>query len=224
MRSFLKKEFRNIVFIVLVVAAALAIYFLSRTIKSAEAAAATPEPTYAETAPEDESSAKSASFSGMPEEALLTHLITAEAFSAEPAKDGDRTWILAVGESPKTNARFSYSVERGAIDGFTLTLSLPVSTSAKSKSGIDKALAAAEGERQAVWSQAVITLLSDLLPACDADDAITEAIALRWAEKASALGKAGDVYTDEAGGAAFSAYITKEDGSLVLVCTLAAPA
>ena len=221
MRSFLQKEFRNIVFIVLVVAAALAIYFLSRTVKSVELAA-TPEPA-AETAWENGSSAASSiSFSGVPEEVLLAHLLTAEAFSAEPATDGDRTWILAVGESPKTSARFSYTVERGAVTGFTLTLTLPVEASAKSKSGIDQALAAADDERQAAWSQAVIKLLTDLLPACDADDAISISKVRDWAQKASAFDSESDAFADEAGGALFDAYITNSDDGLALACVLAA--
>lgn len=224
MRGFLQKEFRNIVFIVLVVAAALAIYLLSRTVKSAEETAA-PEPTHTEAAPKGTSPATSETvFSGVPEEVLLAHLLTAEAFSAEPAKDGDRTWILAVGESPKTTARFSYTVERGEVTGFSLTLALPVEASSKSKSGIDQALAAAEGERKSAWSRAVVALLTDLVPACDANDAIADSTVRDWAQKASAFGSESSSYADEAGGALFDAYIAYMDDGPALVCTLAAQA
>lgn len=222
MRNFLQKEFRNIVFIVLVVAAALAIYFLSRTVKSAELAA-TPDPAQATAALQgDASAASEAVFSGVPEEVLLAHLLTAEAFSAEPAKDGDRTWILTVGESPKTSARFTYIVDRGAVTGFTLTLTLPVEASAKSKSGIDQALAASEAERKAAWSRAVAALLTDLLPACDADDAISISTVRDWAQKASAFDSESNSFADEAGGALFDAYITNSDDGLALACVLAA--
>ena len=100
MKRFLAKQFLNIVFVVLIVAAALLIYFLSRSEQRADAsvspsasAVVTPEPK--------------AIFSGVPEEVLLTHLITAEAFSAVPAEDDDRAWVLTVGESPSVKARFS---------------------------------------------------------------------------------------------------------------------
>ena len=216
MKRFLAKQFLNIVFIVLIVGAALVIYFLSRTEKQAEvsasssaAAAVTPEPE--------------AVFSGVPEEVLLTHLITAEAFSAEPAEDGDRVWMLTVGDSPSVSARFSYEVELGAVSNFTLTLPLPVEASSKSKSSIDKALAASQEERQAVWSQAVITMLTDLIPTCDADDAVAETTVLLWAVKTSSLSDAGDSYNNEAGGGVYLAYITSTGDGLSLVCKLSAP-
>ena len=219
MRGFLKKEFRNIVFIVLVVAAALTIYLLSRTAEPADASAE--NSAAAESTPPSETDEPV--FSGVPEDVLLTHLLTAEVFSAEPSKDGDRAWLLSVGESPTLEARFSYTVERGAVAGFDLAFVLPAEASKKSGSAIDQYINANSAEIAAAWSGAIRTLLTDLVPACDADDAIAETTVRIWAEKAAALDAAGDSYTGSAGGGSFSAYITQSIDGLTLVCALDAP-
>ena len=236
MRGFLQKEFRNIVFIVLVVAAALTIYLLSRAegtqaeaSSSAETTAAaedTSEATEDASAATEETTPAQAEdpvFSGVPEEVLLTHLLTAEAFTAEPAKDGDRAWILSVGESPAVEARFAYTVERGAVAGFELTMALPVQTSAKSKSEIDQYLSANSDEMAAARTDALRTFLTDLVASCDADDAISETTVRLWAQKAAVLDKAGDSYSDSAGGGSFVAFVEQESDGLTLVCSLDAP-
>ena len=223
MRSFLQKEFRNIVFIVLVVAAALTIYLLSRTEKSSEDAAAQASPSASAALESAAPTATEPVFSGVPEEVLLTHLLTVESFSAEPAKDGDRAWILSIGESPAVEARFAYTVERGAVAGFELTMALPVQTSAKSKSEIDQYLSANSDEMAAARTDALRTFLTDLVASCDADDAISETTVRLWAQKAAVLDKAGDSYSDSAGGGSFVAFVEQESDGLTLVCSLDAP-
>lgn len=216
MKRFLEKQFLNIVFVVLIVAAALLIYFLSRSEQRADASVS--PSAAADVTPEPK-----AVFSGVPEEVLLTHLITAEAFSAVPAEDGNRVWVLTVGESPSVKARFTYEVELGAVTGFTLSLPLPTEKNAKSSSSIDQKLSSAQDQLQAAWSQAVITMLSDLIPTCDADDAIPEATAYLWAVKASLLNNETETYSDKAGGGLFLAYVIASSGGPSLVCTLSAP-
>lgn len=216
MKRLLAKQFLNIVFVVLIVAAALLIYFLSRSEQRADASVSPSASTVVTPEPK-------AIFSGVPEEVLLTHLITAEAFSAVPAEDGDRAWVLTVGESPSVKARFSYEVELGAVTSFQLSLLLPSEKNAKSSSSIDQKLSSAQDELQAAWSQAVITMLNDLIPTCDADDAIPEATVYLWAVKASLLDNESESYTDKAGGGLFLAYVIASADGLSLVCTLTAP-
>ncbi len=208
-------------FIVLVVAAALTIYLLSpvrrqnrRTLPLlAENSAA------AEETPRLNERARFLRRAGG--EVLLTHLLTAEAFSAEPAKDGDRAWILSVGESPTVEARFSDTVERGAVAGFELAFVLPASAS-KNRTATSTSNINANSRDRRRMSGAIQTLLTDLIPASDADDAIPETTVRLWAEKAP-RSSGGRFVHRQAGGGSFGAYVTQTFDGLTIVCTLDAP-
>ncbi|MEN6418858.1 MAG: hypothetical protein ABFC73_08035 [Clostridiaceae bacterium] len=212
MKRFLAKQFLNIVFIVLIVAAALVIYFLSRSEKQA-AAAASPSP--AQTAA---SAAEKAVFSGVPESVLITHLESAEEYTAERAKDDDRSWVITLGESPEVVASLSYTVDDGAVSSVELQVVLPAKLSKESSSSIEQYLAKNADEADVARDDAVRLLLCDLIPACDSEDALSPAQVRLWAEHAVQIKSASDDYDDKCCGCQFLTYQTQRDEQSILVC------
>lgn len=217
MKRFLAKQFLNIVFIVLIVAAALTIYFLSRSEKSSAASAASPAQTAATPEPEPV-------FSGIPESVFTTHLESAESFRAERSKDEDRAWIITLGESPEVTATLLYTVDDGAVSSVELGVLLPASQNQSSDSSIESALAVNEKEARAARNDAVRLLVCDLIPACDSADALSAAQVRLWAENATQIQYMDDDYDDKSDGCQFMAYLTKKNEQDVLVCVFFADA
>lgn len=217
MKRFLAKQFLNIVFIVLIVAAALTIYFLSRSEK--ETTSSTAAPTQAAATPEPKPV-----FSGIPESVFITHLESAESFHAERSKDGDRAWNITLGESPEVSATLIYTVDDGAVSSVELGVLLPSSQNKNSESSIERALAANAEEARAACNDAVRLLLCDLIPACDSEDALSAAQVRLWAENATQIQYMDDDYDDKRSGCQFLAYLTKKSDQNILVCVFFANA
>lgn len=211
MKRFLAKQFLNIVFIVLIVAAALTIYFLSRSETNASSSAASP--TQAVATPEPEPV-----FSGIPESVFVTHLESAESFRAERSKDDDRSWIITLGESPEVTATLIYTVDDGAVSSVELGVLLPASQEQSSASSIESALSVNEKEARAARNDAIRILVCDLIPACDSEDALSAAQVRLWAENATQIQYMDDDYDDKSDGCQFMAYLTKKNEQDILVC------
>ncbi|NCB29478.1 MAG: hypothetical protein EOM63_06925, partial [Clostridia bacterium] len=118
MKQTLRNQLTNIVFLVLIVSAALAIYLLSRADGETAAQAATPGAAEravesATPAPSSETDTKKSSVRGVPESVFTTYLATSEVFSAEKSRHHAREYALTYGDSPKTKATLIYEV----IDG-----------------------------------------------------------------------------------------------------------
>lgn len=217
MKRFLAKQFLNIIFIVLIVAAALTIYFLSRSEKEAASLSATP--TQAVATPEPKPV-----FSGIPESVFITHLESAESFHAERSNNEDRAWIVTVGESPEVTATLIYTVDDGAVSSVELGVILPSTQSQSSESSIERALAANAEEARAACNDAVRLLICDLIPACDSEDALSAAQVRLWAENATQIQYMDDDYDDKSDGCQFMAYLTKKHDQNILVCVFFANA
>ena len=213
MKRFLSKQFVNIVFVVLIVAAALTIYFLSRSDLKTDSSAASAAPLEATA-----SAVPEAVFSGIPESVLITHLESAEAFRAERVEGEDRAWTLTVGESPEVTASLTYTVDNGAISSVELGVVLPAEQSKKSSSSIEQYLAANADQANAARDDAVRLLLCDLIPACDSQDALSPAQVRLWAERAAEIEDADEDYKDASDGCQFFAYQTLRDETNILVC------
>lgn len=211
MKRFLAKQFLNIVFIVLIVAAALTIYFLSRSEQNASSSAASP--TQAVAAPEPEPV-----FSGIPESVFITHLESAESFRAERSKDDGRSWVITLGESPEVTATLIYTVDDGAVSSVELGVLLPASQEQNSASSIESTLAVNEKEARAARNDAIRILVCDLIPACDSEDALSAAQVRLWAENATQIQYMDDDYDDKSDGCQFLAYLTKRQEQDILVC------
>lgn len=213
MKRFLAKQFLNIVFIVLIVAAALGIYFLSRSEKQAEAAAASPTPAEATASVTEE-----AVFSGVPESVLITHLETTEAYHAKRSKKDDRTWEITVGEGPEVAASLCYTIDDGAVSSVELQVKMPAKLSEKSTSDIEQYLIKNADKANAARYDAVRLLLCDLIPTCDSEDALSPAQVRLWAEHAVQIRSMNDDYDDKCCGCQFIAYQTQRDEQSILVC------
>lgn len=214
MRQLLSKQLMNLLFVVLVVAAALTVYFLSRSqaLVSAGASPDSPAPTPADTASPEPV------FSGVPESVFITHLQTSELYSAEPWDNQERAWMLTCNSSPVVYAELTYRVERGAVVWFELAFPLSEEYDAHSASAIERYLAANTEDTTAARCEAVRTLLTDLIPACDADGTLPAASARIWAEEAVQIRKDTDSYDDREPGCAFLAFQTRRADCGLLVC------
>jgi hypothetical protein len=217
MKRFFSRQLVNIVFLVLVVAAALTIYLLSRAQprpQSEENAAAT-EPLVATVSPDIETAAAPA---GVPEAVFLTHLETSDVFTATAVPDAERTWTLVCAAAPSVTTRLCYTVDGGGVSSVELAFPSAAAYDSDSDSAIERYLAAAENESLSTQGDAVRALLNDLLPACDKADALSASTVRRWADDAAQVETEDDDYDAEEGGFAITIYRTRRSGEDVLIC------
>jgi len=215
MQRLFSKQFVNIVFLILVVAAALTIYLLSR---AQDTAAASQSASPAAAAPSPAAASAEPVFSGVPESVFVAHLETSDLYSAEQSASEARVWTLTVDGAPPTEAGLAYTVERGAVSSFVLNVPFPAEGSKKSGSAIERYLAANAEEAAAAFREAVRTLLTDLMPACDADDNLSIAGMRIWAEEATQIEKDDDNFDDRENAFSFLAYKTQRTDGDYLIC------
>lgn len=217
MQSWLKKQLTNIVFLVLIVAAALTIYLLSRAEPSFPATAEqtdTPAPSPTATA------SATASPRGVPEAVFKTHLQSSELYTAKAAGTNSREWKLTVGDSRKVAARLLYAADGGFVSSLEISFDLPHVYTDKGDTSIERYLYESNQKQPDDVPDAVRALLGDVLPACDAQDRLDIVTARYWAEQALLLDKSGDDFKDSQGDCRFIALRTERNDSDVLVCTL----
>ncbi len=219
MRQELRRQITNIVFVALIVAAAVAIYLLSRTERAGESpsvqtvsAAASPTPT--------ETAERQSASRGVPDAVFETYLATSEVFSAEREEGDERRYAIRYGTSPQVSAALRYETQDGCVSSVELTFSLPASYENKGNSEIEAYLSEVSQALERALPDAVRALLEDMLPACDAQDALTAASARYWAEQALQLSKAGDDFEDSLSGCRFLAYRSQNGDVQELVCVL----
>ncbi len=215
MQSWLKKQLTNIVFLVLIVAAALTIYLLSRT--SPPAASATVRSDTPAPAP---TASATAAPRGVPEAVFKTHLQSSELYQAEASPENNRAWTLAIGGSPEVGTQLLYAVDGGCVSSLEISFRLPRVYEDEGDTGIDRFLYEASQMQSDAVPDAVRVLLGDLLPASDAEDRLNVVTARYWAEQALLLEKQGDDFKDTQSGCRFIALRTERNDSDVLVCTL----
>lgn len=221
MKRFLNRQLTNIIFLVLIVGAALTIYLLSRGgIVSSSAAPetnATTQPADAAT-PTPVAKADSRSSSrGVPASVFQTHLETTELFSAEESKKDDKVWTLAY---RSVTAQMRYTVNDGCVSSLEVTFTIPQVYDGKATTEIEKYLKEHSAEQTGDTPEALRVMLSDLLPVCDMENRLSITTARYWAEQALLLKKDGADYEDTQSGCRFIAYRTARDGSDLLVCTM----
>ena len=219
MKQTLRGQLTNILFLVLIVAAALTIYFLSRA--EGGGTAATPTQTVVpttslEATPADGEQKKAAS-SGVPESVFTTYLATTDVFSADENRHSSRNYTLTYG---KVTANMQYEVLEGNVSSVEVDVSLPAEYKKKGSTSIDKYLYENAGKQKQSISDALLTILGDLFPASDAKDELQNSSVRYWVEQAMLLKKAGDDFEDTLGGYHFLAYRSEEDGQQTLICIL----
>jgi len=222
MKQALRGQLTNILFLVLIVASALTIYFLSRAENgndSASAQAATPAVSAATATPSDAQQKKSSS-RGVPESVFTTYLATTEAFTADKSRHGSRNYTLTSGESPEVSATLRYEVLEGNVSSVEVDVPVPAEYKKKGSTSIDNYLYENAGKQKQATSDALLAILGDLLPASDAKDELQLSSVRYWAEQAMLLKKAGDDFEDTLGGYHFLAYRSEEDGQEILISIL----
>ena len=204
-------------FLVLIVGAALTIYLLSRNTQgSASAASASPDSTPA-ASPAASVTAKP---HGIPESVFVTHLESNEVFTAARSDAGERTWTLTYGKSPAVTALLLYDAKDGYITTLEISFYLPAQYDDESKSTIEQYLSEASKAKSDALPNAVRTILSDLLPVCDAESRLSATTARYWAEEAIQLNKQGADFEDTQSDARFIAFRAARSDLNMLVCTL----
>jgi hypothetical protein len=225
MKRFFTRQLTNIVFLVLIVGAALTIYLLSRS-KTAVSTSGVPESSAVPSAssgntPAPESAAPARStLRGVPVSVFQTHLETSSLFAAEQSKKDEKAWTLTYPRDNDLVAQMRYSVNDGCISSLEITFALLQVYDGKAGSDIEKYLKEHSDTQTGETPDAVRALLGDLLPACDAESRLTAAIARYWAEEALLLKKEGSDFEDSQSGCRFVAYRIAGDGQDLLVCTI----
>lgn len=163
-------------------------------------------------------SAESKRVVGVPESVFATHLETSELFDAKRSATDPCSWTLTYGEQPSMEVGLQYTVDDGAVSSLELSFLLPPDYNAKSESTIEQYLAKSVGKFTAAREEAVRSLLPDLLPACDQNDALTRASVRIWAEEMTQISSKKDDIRDKADGCTFYAYQVQREESDVLVC------
>ena len=110
MKQTLRNQLTNIVFVVFIVAAALAIYLLSRSDSGAVAPTTTPGVTETATPTPTETDTQKSSTRGVPESVFTTYLATNEVFSADKSRRYSSYYALSYGDFPNIEANLRYEV------------------------------------------------------------------------------------------------------------------
>ena len=245
MKQFFSKQLTNIVFLVLIVTAAMAIYLLSRAESAPQQAVAIAAATPAAPTPSPSGSA-SPKPRGIPEAVLTTHLQTSEQYYARSSAAGPHMWILTRGKSPEIRSTLLYEIQNDGVSSLELSFELPKAygekttpsptpkaknekakpTSTpkskidKTKANMEKQLKEAANEKIDALEKTIRLLLSDLLPVCDGQERLTASSVRYWAEQAILLKKSGDKFENTVEDCRFLAYVAEQDDALVLVCSL----
>lgn len=223
MKETITRQLTNIVFLVLIVAAALAIFFLSRTEHSASALAGaqavTPSPAVTAPTP-SEPAVKKSSTDGVPESVFTTYLATNGVFSADKSRNNSRKYTITYGESPQVTAAMRYELVDGCLSSVEITFPLPETYKKKGKTTIEAYLYETALAQQSALQDAVHAILNDLLPACDAKSELQLSSVQYWVEQAMQLDKVGDDFEDVLGGYHFLAYRSQGETQQELICIL----
>jgi hypothetical protein len=217
MKRIISKQLVNIIFIVLVVGAALSIYFLSHAQSERADTPASPTPVSTD-ASSDNAGSSAYSLSGVPESVWLTHLESSDNFSATADPDVERAYSVSYGSAPTVTVQLSYTVDEGCVSSVELAFALPETDDYDSASSIEQFLASSDEAALDAQSDAVHVLLLDMIPACDAKDAVSISTVSLWVEKATQIQDEDDDYNAEENGVAFMAYRTQRKTVPVLIC------
>jgi hypothetical protein len=205
MKQTLRRELTNIVFLVLIVAAAVVIYLLSRAEIKALTPEASPTPavenTSAQTSEDAEETASAKSSEdgknksttrGVPESVFETHILSSDLYSADQRGRNKHTYTLIWSGESKTEATLTYELLDGCVSSLELTFSLPEVFKGKPKNDVEKYVAEASENLSSANAEAIPALLTDLLPASDALGELQQTSIRFWTDEALLLKKPGD--------------------------------
>jgi cytoskeletal protein RodZ len=233
MKQTLRRELTNIVFLVLIVAAAVVIYLLSRAEINALAPETSPTPTVetaasqageeaeatASVAPGEEDKSSSTT-RGVPESVFETHLKSSSLYTAEH-KGGKKTAYTITWEGdPPVEAALVYELIDGKLSSLEITFQLPAPFKGKPTTEIEKRLFEASDKGTRATEEAIPELLSDLFSASDARSELQQTSIRFWTDQILFLKKPGDKFEDSLGGYHFIGFRRQGDILQELVCIL----
>ena len=108
----------------------------------------------------------------------------------------------------------------GNVSSVEVDVSLPGEYKKKSSTSIDKYLYENAGKQTEAISDALSVILSDLLPASDAEDELQLSSMRYWTEQTMLLKKAEDDFKNTLNGYHFLAYRSEKDTQQTLICIL----
>lgn len=233
MKETLRRELTNIVFLVLIVAAAVAIYLLSRAETKTLSPDATQTPAVnsapvqsgEEVATEDGAEPSGSpepkpTTHGVPESVFRTHLLSSELYSAEQKRGQKTAYTITVEGEPPIEAALIYELLDGCVSSLELTFQLLDTNQRKSDLDIDAYIQEYSENLSAANAEAIPALLSDLLLASDADGELQQASIRLWTDEALLLKKPGAKFEDTQNGYHFVAYRRQAELYQELVCVL----
>lgn len=221
MKQTLHKELTNILFLVLIVAAAVIIYLLSRgesgatktSVQSATESASAQQPQ--EDTPEPVEKQP-----GVPEAVFETCLSSSEVVSSEAWDRTAHTYVVTYDKASQLKGTLRYELREGCISSVEISFLLPI----KYKTSVfryPKALTySANQALERALPDGLPDLLSDVMPAACEDDALHQSSVRYWAEQALLLKKTGDKFEDTEGSYRFLAYRSLDGTVQKLVCVL----
>ena len=219
MKQTLHRELTNIVFLVLIVAAAVAIYLLSRAESKTLPPDATPTPSVEVSSAQSGEDAEQTSSTGaadadenkpttrgVPESVFKTHLLSSKLYSAEQERGQETAYTITVdGETPIV-AALSYELQNDCISSLEITFQLTEVIKGKSKVGIEQYVQDSTDQYVIESSEAIANLLADLLPASDLKGELQQTSIRFWTDQTVLLKKPGDKFEDTLDGYHFIAY------------------
>ena len=221
MKQTLRKELTNILFLVLIVAAAVIIYLLSRGESgSAQALARSAEASATAQQAQENTPEPIKQQPGVPEAVFETYLTTSEVVSSEALDRTANTYVVTYDEASQLKGTLRYETREGCVSSVEISFLLPV----KFKSNdylYPKALVySANQALERALPEGLPNVLSDVMPAASASGVLQQSNVRFWAEQALLLKKDGAKYEDEKSGYRFLAYRSKEGSAQTLVCVL----
>jgi len=233
MKQTLRRELTNIVFLVLIVAAAVVIYLLSRAeiaVQTPDASPTPPTETSSMQSGEDSeetASAKSAeeeksksTTRGVPESVFETHVLSSDLYTADQSGRNKHTYTLTWSGESEMEATLAYELRDGCISSLELTFPLPEVFKGKPKNDVEKFISEASENLASANAEAIPALLIDLLPASDALGELQQTSIRFWTDEALLLKKTGDKFEDTLDGYHFVAYRKMGERMQELVCIL----
>ena len=221
MKQTLRKELVNILFLILIVAAAVIIYLLSRgeanstqtasRIKDSsenmqKAKKVTPEPIEKQ--------------AGVPEAVFETFLASSDVISAEARNRTENLYVITYDDASQLQGTLLYELREGCISSVEISFPLPVKFKT-SQFRYPKALIySANKALERALPKGLPEVLCEVFPAACEDDELQQSSVRFWAEKALVLKSVGAKFEDKESGYRFLAYRSQEGSAQKLVCVL----
>lgn len=221
MKQTLQKEWKNILFLVLIVAAAIVIYLLSR----GESASAQPaQPTAQNTTAKDTAQETPVATEpirqqpGVTEGVFKTYLSMSDVIDSEPLDLPNNTYIVSYRKAITVRARLKYELTDGCISSVELAFPLPKEMKQRSNRYPEALIYDANAALKRALPKGVPDVLCDVISAACSERIIYKKTIRAWAKTALSLEGTEDKVEEQESGCRFVAYRTMENNVEQLVC------